>query len=162
MQLPTRKDLMTSKEALRWLELDAPKIKGATQREVGNKLAEWKHEEMRTAYKRMLHKHHPDHNPGDVDSNQRVQMVRTAYEKLKGLKINLKKPVTSCPCCHIKCGRRFQHDTFDLMLLDIGIAETSLDGLRQRETYKRPSVARPWDKDFPTMVRAASYFPGFR
>lgn len=168
MPLPNTAPPMSTQEALRWLELSPPKIKGSTQSEVDEKLAEWKRDDLKQQYRKMLHKHHPDHNPGDEDANQRVQVVRKAYEKLLKLKVNLKKPVTACPCCHVKrepadanychkCGRRYQHDTFDLILMDCGMGAGHIDLLRQKETYQNLRDTSPLDPHFRQMVKMATF-----
>ena len=58
-------------------------------------------DEIKTAFRELAHKVHPDHNPGDAGAAKRFQRVREAYEAL------------------IDPARRADYDGLDLDLLSI-------------------------------------------
>ena len=40
-------------------------------------------EEIKTAYRRLAKKYHPDLNPGDAEAAKKMQQVNAAYEQIK-------------------------------------------------------------------------------
>jgi len=172
MQLPTSSNLMSTRDALQWLGLEVPKIKGASQADVDQQMATWKQDVLKAAYREKLKEHHPDHNPDDPEANISTQRVQEAYEKLKTLKVNFHKPVTSCPCCRTarepatahychECGRRYEHNSYDQMLMDIGLPAKDIDMMRQKDGYQRLRDANPLSPDFRMQVIRSSLFGGF-
>src|SRR5688572_3496854 len=41
-------------------------------------------EDIRKAFKRLAHEHHPDRNPGDAEAAARFRRVKAAYDTIRG------------------------------------------------------------------------------
>ena len=77
--------------SLSLLGLTLPKISGKSQADVDAKLAEWKRTTLKKAWRSVAKRLHPDKGSGDGIA---FAEAKAAYEHLRGLKANLRPPLT--------------------------------------------------------------------
>jgi hypothetical protein len=136
------------------LGLDKPRVRGKTQDEIDQALADWKDDVLKKAWRKRAGETHPDRNPTD-EAAQQFKDVQDAYEQVrKDLKAGrLKKPVTGCPSghprlpatakyCH-ECGHCYVTPALEQRLRNVGLTPSTIAALRADGTYQRLEAMSP-------------------
>lgn len=149
-------------ECLSLLGLEKPKLSGKTQDEVDTKLATWKADVLKPAYKSKAHEVHPDKNPDDKEAGAKFLAVKEAFEQLQDLTVTLKRPENKCPdghervpatakYCH-ECGFAYVEDALVQRLRAAGIHDTIITDMRHTGKLTELRKLHPLSRELETEI----------